>query len=82
MFVVVARLSSNRMQTSGTIEIVGLSTCYRFRCCLVAIMRRITVHVYIVKYIVVWLVECPLCPPPPPPLFCRLCLGSLLQKEL
>ena len=41
MFVVVVRLSSNRMQTSGAIVIFSVSTRYRFRCCLVAIRHRI-----------------------------------------
>ena len=41
MSVAVVRLSSNIMQTSGTIGIVGLRNCCRFRCCLVAIMRCI-----------------------------------------
>ena len=53
MFVVVVQLSSDRMQTSGTIGIVGLKTRYRLCCCLVVIMRRTTVHVY-TAYVEYW----------------------------
>ena len=80
MSVVVVRLSSNRMQASGNIGIVGLRNCCRFRICLVAIMRRIKlVYLHILlnsfmsnlgghdcSFSIFWGGACPLCPIPPP----------------